>query len=566
MDDSTLITFGARREETNSSGSWSFFTVLNQKGIPKWERGFWKTNDYTYFSSAVSSGNDNIIVAGWNSDQNKTEEGIFILFTFNRKNGAIISTKKIEIPNFSPELESVDLHWNSKNELILSSTNFTTDYVRNGLLFITLDANLQAKKTQFLTSTFGNYSKIRLEKEDNHFRISAYNIKTYLSEVCIVDEEIKQVLFSKSYNLPNGRVFSNFISVENKQKELFGTFDGGGVFALQKFDETYQGNCARLKKWTLQNIVKSNEKALSITTILSKPVYKDANITTKDVDFTIKNVELCIDKIDTTICEGDIFKYNQLEYTKTGVYTVKKNLPNCNDSIEIVLNVVSKIKNIDTTLCFPKNLKIGQNIYTKSGDYQVDLKNILGCDSIIKAKINVIAPIINTLADVTLDIDDTFELTTQSSTNIVKWEWTPKINLNCYDCKNPTTTVYKPITYEVKGFTKENCAAKDSVNIKIKECDKIFIPNVFSPNLDGINDQMNVFSERCVEEIKSYQVFDRWGNLIYQAENFASNSDSFFWNGTYKNQKCNTGVYVLKLRFLYWDGSEKTIIKDFYLN
>lgn len=48
------------------------------------------------------------------------------------------------------------------------------------------------------------------------------------------------------------------------------------------------------------------------------------------------------------------------------------------------------------------------------------------------------------------------------------------------------------------------------------------------------------------------QIFDRWGNLIYEGKNLQPNNQSIGWNGRFKNQSCNPGVYVylIKARFL----------------
>lgn len=66
----------------------------------------------------------------------------------------------------------------------------------------------------------------------------------------------------------------------------------------------------------------------------------------------------------------------------------------------------------------------------------------------------------------------------------------------------------------------------------------IYIPNVFTPNGDGINDTFKISGEfaECVESVL---IFDRWGNLI-----FSSNSFENAWNGTYKNGNSPEGAYV----------------------
>jgi gliding motility-associated-like protein len=75
-----------------------------------------------------------------------------------------------------------------------------------------------------------------------------------------------------------------------------------------------------------------------------------------------------------------------------------------------------------------------------------------------------------------------------------------------------------------------------------------FVPNVFSPNQDGINDVfLPIFSEPA--DISSYQlqVFDRWGKMVFE-----SRDPMVGWNGRVKEQLMNPGVYVWRME---WVGS-----------
>lgn len=71
---------------------------------------------------------------------------------------------------------------------------------------------------------------------------------------------------------------------------------------------------------------------------------------------------------------------------------------------------------------------------------------------------------------------------------------------------------------------------------------KVFIPNVFTPNGDGLNDRFEIIGEEaiCFRELA---IFDRWGNLIHQ-----SRSPSLWWDGTHQGQPAPEGVYVYLLK------------------
>ncbi|MDB5282196.1 MAG: hypothetical protein JWO06_1271 [Bacteroidota bacterium] len=62
-----------------------------------------------------------------------------------------------------------------------------------------------------------------------------------------------------------------------------------------------------------------------------------------------------------------------------------------------------------------------------------------------------------------------------------------------------------------------------------------FIPNVFTPNGDGNNDDFYIYTQEGVRVIK-FQVFDRWGEKVHDG--------TYPWNGTYKGQPSPPAVYV----------------------
>jgi hypothetical protein len=63
---------------------------------------------------------------------------------------------------------------------------------------------------------------------------------------------------------------------------------------------------------------------------------------------------------------------------------------------------------------------------------------------------------------------------------------------------------------------------------------------------------VGVYGGRDVELVELFQIFDRWGELVFEQRNFLHNDDSFAWNGRVKGQTANPGVftYYAKVRFI----------------
>ena len=83
-------------------------------------------------------------------------------------------------------------------------------------------------------------------------------------------------------------------------------------------------------------------------------------------------------------------------------------------------------------------------------------------------------------------------------------------------------------------------------------CD-IYIPNVFTPNKDGINDFFQVFTNCQIDKYELY-IFDRWGNVLFESRDI-----DISWDGLYKNKKINPNVFAYMAK-LTLKGSNKSTI------
>ncbi|MCF8244854.1 MAG: choice-of-anchor L domain-containing protein [Saprospiraceae bacterium] len=105
--------------------------------------------------------------------------------------------------------------------------------------------------------------------------------------------------------------------------------------------------------------------------------------------------------------------------------------------------------------------------------------------------------------------------------------------------------------------TDENgCTAEDLINIFVRELRDIQVPSGFAPGTGGnpLNDLLHVHgSSEMVKEIKLFQVFDRWGERMYEAANFSINDPAIGWDGTFKGKDMPAGVYVWYLEVDFID-------------
>ena len=83
--------------------------------------------------------------------------------------------------------------------------------------------------------------------------------------------------------------------------------------------------------------------------------------------------------------------------------------------------------------------------------------------------------------------------------------------------------------------------------IRVKEDTRFYVPSAFSPNNDGINDVFRAEMYGVPVARFEIMIFDRWGELV-----FSSTDPDFVWDGSYRGNLVEPGVYAWKIR--YYDG------------
>ncbi|MBV6655156.1 MAG: gliding motility-associated C-terminal domain-containing protein, partial [Mameliella sp.] len=96
------------------------------------------------------------------------------------------------------------------------------------------------------------------------------------------------------------------------------------------------------------------------------------------------------------------------------------------------------------------------------------------------------------------------------------------------------------------------CTATDNTLVRVVRDYKVYIPNAFTPNGDGSNDFFIIYSGGDVEEIENFEIYSRWGEQVFQANNIPPNNPSFGWDGVFRGQPMNMDhfTYYAKIRFV----------------
>ena len=135
------------------------------------------------------------------------------------------------------------------------------------------------------------------------------------------------------------------------------------------------------------------------------------------------------------------------------------------------------------------------------------------------------------------------------------YNWTPSNYLSASDIERPFVQPLEDQVYVLEVVDINGCQSSAQVEVRIDANRNIYIPNVFSPNGDGLNDYFSVYACLGVRRIINAHIFDRWGNLIYRGSELSPVCQGIgtqIWDGTFNGSELNPGnfVYIVQIEFL----------------
>ncbi|MEO5905418.1 MAG: gliding motility-associated C-terminal domain-containing protein [Saprospiraceae bacterium] len=124
--------------------------------------------------------------------------------------------------------------------------------------------------------------------------------------------------------------------------------------------------------------------------------------------------------------------------------------------------------------------------------------------------------------------------------------WSSLINPNCPDCLTQPVAPIITTTYSVVVTSHNGCSDEDAMTLFVDQRDDIYVPNVFSPNGDNINDRLLISAGEDVDNISSFIIYDRWGEMVLSANDFSSNDPLYAWDEKLKGRFLNPGVFAYR--------------------
>lgn len=203
-------------------------------------------------------------------------------------------------------------------------------------------------------------------------------------------------------------------------------------------------------------------------------------------------------------------------------------------------------------------------ISLESGEYSLRVQDVNGCEfeTTVSLK-NPTEVLVSLVGDTIIELGQSASLTAiPSVTESITVSWMLNQTPQPDTLLTLDSVFLESVIASVMVSDSNGCTASDRLRINVAQDDPIFVPTAFSPNDDGINDRLNVYGDQSVALIEFMRVYDRWGNLLFEQEDFMPNDTGIGWDGLDDGERNSTGVYVYVLQALYINGRSETFTGD----
>ena len=192
------------------------------------------------------------------------------------------------------------------------------------------------------------------------------------------------------------------------------------------------------------------------------------------------------------------------------------------------------------------------------GDYTVYVQNIKGCLDTVEVTLTDPPPIIVEVGDDRdIEFGDIVDIDAQvNAAGDFSYVWAGADSIVCLDadCSSVEVLTGQGTQVEVVATNEAGCVTSDLLRIEVRKTRPLFAPNAVSPNSDGSNDGWTLFGpENVIVGIETVRVFDRWGNMVFEASDLPINRPDLGWQGTFRGRALDPGVFAFYAEVRYID-------------
>lgn len=201
-----------------------------------------------------------------------------------------------------------------------------------------------------------------------------------------------------------------------------------------------------------------------------------------------------------------------------------------------------------------------------AGAYTLHIQDINDCRAAIP--ITIEAPPVLQLdlgPDQVIKPGDSLFLSPSLNFNPESIAWSPQAYLQQPDALETFAKPPRSIRYELTATNVLGCTITDQIFIEVDDRRLAYAPTAFRPDGDSGNSRFTIYGGSDLRNIQQLRIFDRWGTLVYSAENLPPNDTQSGWDGVYQGKDLESGVFVYTAVLEFSDGVEVPLQGDILL-
>lgn len=354
------------------------------------------------------------------------------------------------------------------------------------------------------------------------------------------------------------------------------------TFTLQGFDEYFWTNTPGLEcpDCNEVNITTDTSLLLGVTAVFGPGC------------FSFDTVRLVVSPTTGTntsqaLCTGDTIRFGDQVITEPGTYYQETGLPECPIIDTLLVETFTRPFGSDSLkICSGESILIFDRLESAAGTYERSYPSPGGCDSLHRIILTVV-PEAESIERLTICPGDSVFINGdfRRLTGVYI-----EVFQNAEDCDSTVMTelvvadsivtretirtvkgspvlvfgnlVEEPGIYRRNFASSSGCDSLHEVTLELIYQDIVYVPSAFSPNADGINDIFRVYPSPSVERLERLEVFDRFGNQVFNASNVNADAQEAGWDGSGPggdfSRRPSAGVFVYLVVVRLRDGSSFT--------
>lgn len=195
------------------------------------------------------------------------------------------------------------------------------------------------------------------------------------------------------------------------------------------------------------------------------------------------------------------------------------------------------------------------------GIHNISIQDAAGCEQSQEVEIiannEILEASILGIPNETLDMGDTLQISIDPINTDFTYSWLGQGIIDCKDCPNTAWVPFHEGQLSLIITSAAGCSIQLDTLVALRDRYRIYFPNIFSPNGDGNNDTYSPGLDSNVKQVAKWEIYDRWGGRVYATSATSPNDPLLEWNGTWRGEVVEEGVYLYLAEIEFSNGRRK---------